>query len=219
MSVLPKPRVEKEGETARVYRLLKQSLLQCKFSPGDFLIELELARQCQTSRTPVREACNRLAQEGWITQVRYKGYRVPEVSLREVAEIYEYREVLETFTASRAAQAASDGRLDELAVAISIEDQPEPTPDELVQANEQFHLGLAAVAGNQRISDQLTAVLEHVHRFDILILGSRRESEWMAHREILDAIRQRDVAAAQSAMVEHVRASRNQMLKLFGGSP
>ncbi len=219
MPALPKPRQEKEGETARVYRLLKQSILQCEFSPGDFLIEVELARQCETSRTPVREACNRLAQEGWITQIRYKGYRVPDVSLREVAEIYEYREVLETFTAGKAAEVADKARLDELAEAISVEDQDAPTPDELVQANERFHLGLAAIAGNQRISDQLRVVLEHVHRFDILILGTRRDSEWMAHRDILDAIRKHDVAAAQQAMVEHVAASRNQMLKMFGGSP
>lgn len=219
MPALPKPRQEKEGETARVYRLLKQSILQCEFSPGDFLIEVELARQCQTSRTPVREACNRLAQEGWITQIRYKGYRVPEVSLREVAEIYEYREVLETFTAGKAAEVVDTARLDALAEAISIEDQPSPSPHDLVQANEQFHLGLAAIAGNQRILDQLRAVLEHVHRFDILILGSPRDTEWMAHRDILDAIREHDVAAAQRAIVQHVGGSRNQMLKLFGGLP
>ena len=208
ISVLPKPRIQKEGETARVYRLLKQAIVQCEFSPGDFLIEVDLARQCNTSRTPVREACNRLCQEGWITQIRYKGYHVPEISLREVAEVYEYRKVLECFAAAKAAETASDENLEALTATIGIENEPAPDLGELLQANEQFHLALAALTGNQRICDQLKAVLEHVRRLDIL----------GAHRDIIDAIRTRHPAEAQGAMAEHVDKSRSQILELFGGS-
>jgi DNA-binding GntR family transcriptional regulator len=216
MSVLPKPRIQKEGEAARVYRLLKEAIVLCEFSPGDFLIEVDLARQCHTSRTPVREACNRLCQEGWITQIRYKGYHVPEISLREVAEVYEYRNVLECFTAGKAAHTASDESLQALAATIGIENEPDPDLQALLHANEQFHLALAALSGNQRICDQLKAVLEHVRRLDIL--GSRRATEWMPHRGILDAIRTGNPATAQEAMAEHVDNSRNQILQLFGGS-
>ena len=216
LPVLPKPRVEKEGETARVYRLLKEAILQCEFSPGDFLIEVDLARQCKTSRTPVREACNRLCQEGWITQIRYKGYRVPEISLREIIEVYEYRKVLECFAAGKVSETASDECLSALAATIEIENELDPDLAQLVQANERFHLALAALAGNQRICDQLKAVLEHVRRLDML--GSRRDTEWMPHGQILDAIRAHNQAEAQRAMAEHVDRSRNQMLKIFGGS-
>ena len=216
MNVLPKPRAEQEGETTRVYRLLKQAILQCEFSPGDFLIEVDLARQCKTSRTPVREACNRLCQEGWITQIRYKGYRVPEISLREIAEVYEYRKMLECFTVGKVAETASEERLLALAAIIEIENDVDPDRGMLVQANEQFHLALAAAAVNQRIYDQLKSVLEHVHRLDIL--GSRRDTEWMAHREILDAIRARNPIEGQRAMALHIEKSRNQILKIFGGS-
>jgi DNA-binding GntR family transcriptional regulator len=216
MPVLSRPRVEKEGETARVYRLLKDAILQCGFSPGDFLIEVDLARQCNTSRTPVREACNRLCQEGWITQIRYKGYRVPEISMREITELYEYRKVLECFTAGKASETASDERLNALAATIDIENGPDPNLAELVQGNERFHLALAALAGNQRICNQLKMIFEHVRRLDML--GSRRDTEWIPHREILDAIRMRNRAEAQCAMAKHVDKARNQMLKLFGGS-
>ena len=73
MPVMLKPRVEKESEVDRVYRLIKAAIMQCEFAPGDFLVEVDLARQCETSRTPVREACTRLGHEGWISQIRYKG--------------------------------------------------------------------------------------------------------------------------------------------------
>lgn len=211
-----KPRTVKEGETARVYRLLKEAILQCKFVPGDFLIEADLARQCKTSRTPVREACNRLCQEGWIAQTRYKGYRIPEISLREIAEIYEYRKVLECFTSGRAAEIASDAQLQDLAATLEIENGSNPDAEAFVQANEVFHVTLANLAGNQRISDQVKSILEHVHRLDVL--GARRHSEWMSHQQIVAALQAHDPEGARRAMAAHLDGSRNQMLKLFGGS-
>ena len=63
--------------------------------PGDFLSEVELARQCETSRTPVREACNLLSQEKWIQRIRHKGYVLPPISIRDIIEVYEYRKLLE----------------------------------------------------------------------------------------------------------------------------
>ena len=93
-----------EGEVDRVYRLLKNWILQCEFRPGDFLTEVSLAERCETSRTPIREACNRLSQEGWISGIRHKGYVVPSISARDIVEIYEYRKLLECFNAEKAAQ-------------------------------------------------------------------------------------------------------------------
>src|SRR2546426_626600 len=81
----------KEGEVDRVYRLLKDWILQCEFRPGNFLAEVDLARKCDTSRTPIREACNRLSQEGWISRIRHKGYLVPAISIREIQPSCESR--------------------------------------------------------------------------------------------------------------------------------
>ena len=106
MKVLRKKHEEK-GEVDRVYRILKDAILQCQVLPGDFLVEIELARRCKTSRTPVREACNRLSQEGWISQIRHKGYIVPALSVREIVELYEFRKLLECHTAEQAAEIAS----------------------------------------------------------------------------------------------------------------
>ncbi len=215
MIELLKPRVQKEGEVDHVYRLVKEAILQCVFAPGDFLIEVDLARQCKTSRTPVREACNRLCQEGWISQIRYKGYKVPEISLLEISEIYEYRKVLECFTAEKAAEIATDERLRALAETVEIENGANPVFPELAQANAVFHLAVAAIARNQRICDQLKLVLEHVRRLDLL--GAQKDPEWVPHHDILDALRVHNPDEARGRMAEHIDNSRNQMLRLFGG--
>src|SRR5262245_28958592 len=104
-------RPKREGEVDRVYRLVKDWILQGRVRPGQFASEVELARLCKTSRTPVREACNRLAQEHWITHIRHKGYLVPPISVREIVDVYEYRKLLETFAVEKAAATITPDQL------------------------------------------------------------------------------------------------------------
>jgi DNA-binding GntR family transcriptional regulator len=215
MPVVLKPKVETESEVDRVYRLLKAAIMQCEFAPGDFLVEVDLARQCETSRTPVREACTRLGHEGWISQIRFKGYMVPTISVREIVELYEYRKVLECFTAEKVAETATEKQVAELAKMIEVERGPSPKPRELVEANEIFHLGVAAAAGNQRISDQLKLLLEHVHRLDIL--GTQKEPGWIPHHDLLAMLKAHKPDEARRMMASHIDSSRDRMLKLFGG--
>ena len=215
MPVILKPKVEKESEVDRVYRLLKAAITQCEFAPGDFLVEVDLARQCQTSRTPVREACTRLCHEGWISQIRYKGYMVPAISVREIVELYEYRKVLECFNAEKVAGTATEKQVAELAKMIEVERGPNPKPRELVEANEVFHLGVASAAGNQRICDQLKLLLEHVHRLDIL--GTQKEPGWIPHHDLLEMLKAHKPDEARRMMAAHIDSSRDRMLKLFGG--
>ena len=215
MPVILKPKVEKESEVDRVYRLLKGAIMQCEFAPGDFLVEVDLARQCETSRTPVREACTRLSHEGWISQIRYKGYMVPAISVREIVELYEYRKVLECFTAEKVAGTATEKQVAELAKMIEVERGPNPKPRDLVEANEVFHLGVAAAAGNQRICDQLKLLLEHVHRLDIL--GTQKEPGWIPHHDLLEMLKAHKPDDARRMMASHIDSSRDRMLKLFGG--
>lgn len=203
------------GEVGRVYRHLKDAILRCEFLPGDFLVEVDLARRYGTSRTPVREACNRLSQDGWIAQIRYKGYLVPAISGREILEIYEYRRVLECFTAERAAEIATDVQLAGLSETIKVESRPSPQPRNLVRANEAFHMAVAGVAGNRRVYDQLKLLLEHVRRLDTL--GTKKEPGWVPHEEILEALRSHRPAKARATMAAHIDRSRDRMLKLFGG--
>ncbi len=76
--------MEPISEADRVYRQLREWLVNAVLPPGQFLSEPDLAERCQTSRTPVREALSRLAQDHWITGIRRKGYLVTPISVREI---------------------------------------------------------------------------------------------------------------------------------------
>lgn len=167
-ATMAKNKTEKEGEVERIYRLLKTWLIECELAPGEFLAEVDLARRCETSRTPIREACNRLAQDGWITRIRHKGYLVTPVSVRDVLQLYEYRKVLECFSAEKASQVATAEQLDDLRRMIEVERDAKAGIPAIVPVNDRFHLGVAEIAGNQRLLDQLKLTLEYVHRLDKL---------------------------------------------------
>jgi DNA-binding GntR family transcriptional regulator len=204
----------KEGEVARVYRLIKGWILQGRARPGDFLAEVELARLCKTSRTPIREACNRLSQENWLTHIRHKGYMIPPITVREILDVYEYRKLLECFTAERAAATAKDAHLGALKEALALERKSRASQDDLLAANHQVHVGLAEIAGNRRVLEQLRRVLEYVDRLDILSL--EKDSHAVFHDEIVSAVEARNPRAARQAMAAHIDTARDRMLKLFG---
>jgi GntR family transcriptional regulator, rspAB operon transcriptional repressor len=202
------------GEVDRVYRLLKNWILQCEFRPGDFLAEATLARQCKTSRTPVREACNRLSQEGWISSIRHKGYVIPPISIRDIVEIYEYRKLLECFNAEKAAQTASREQLADLSNIVEVENNRTSKVSDIMAANDVFHLAIAEIAGNHHILVRLKATLEYVHR--LAILSTQKDSGWIPHWEILNAMESRKGIQARKAMAAHIDNSRDRILKLFG---
>lgn len=204
----------KEGEVARVYRQVKGLILQGRARPGEFLAEVELARLCKTSRTPVREACNRLAQENWLSHIRHKGYMVPPISVREILDVYEYRKLLECFTAERAAQTARDAHVAALKEALAAERKPGAAEENLLAVNHRIHLGLAEIAGNRRVLDQLRRTLEYVDRLDILSL--EKDAHPVFHDEIVRAVQNRNPRAARQAMAEHIDSARDRMVKLFG---
>src|SRR6186997_787445 len=131
---------EQEGEVERVYRLLKGWILDGRLRPGDLLSEAEYARQCETSRTPIREACNLLSKEKWIQRIRHKGYVIPAISIREIIEVYEYRKLLECFCAERAAASATPEEVRRLRELIAIEDQLDLDMAAFLRANQDFHM-------------------------------------------------------------------------------
>ncbi|MCC6395116.1 MAG: GntR family transcriptional regulator [Bryobacterales bacterium] len=205
---------EREGEVERVYRLLKGWILEGRLRPGDFLSEVELARQCETSRTPVREACNLLSQEKWIQRIRHKGYVLPPISIRDIIEVYEYRKLLECFTAERAAASATAEEVKTLRDIVAAEDRMDLDMDQFLKGNQTFHTRLGEIARNQRVLEQLLLTLQYVQRLDVL--STQRDTRPVPHRDIVRAIEARNVQEAGRAMAEHINVSRDQMLRLFG---
>ena len=210
----PKTKAEQESEVERVYRTLKSWLIEARLPPGDFLSELDLATRCKTSRTPIREAFSRLAQDGWLTRIRRKGYLVTPISIRDIVELYEYRKVLECFVVDKVAQSASHEQIEELAAIVGLEEDPGAKLPDILTANGTFHLRLAEISTNQRVENQLALVLCYVRRLDTIC--TQNVPGWIGHKEILSALRTHEAEAAKLVMARHIDLSLDKMLRLFG---
>jgi DNA-binding GntR family transcriptional regulator len=213
-TLVRKKKAEREGELERVYRTLREWLIAVRLRPGEFLSEVDLAAQCRTSRTPVREACGRLAQDKWLVRIPRKGYLVAPISVRDIVELYEFRRLLECFSAEKVARSASREQLEELGDLVRIENDPAAKLEEILPSNQTFHLRLAEIAGNQRVVDELKLALGYVQRLDTLC--TQTVPGWIPHTDILAALESHRPQEAQQAMALHIDSSRDKMIKLFG---
>ena len=210
---ISKTKTQAEGEVERVYRLLREWLMTAQLPPGEFLSDVVLAQKCKTSRTPIREACSRLSQDKWLSLIPRKGYLVKPISVRDIVELYEFRKLLECFSAEKAAQTATPECVAQLKSIIAVENNGRTDLGKILVANEAFHLRLAEIAGNQRVIDQLRLALGYVRRLDTLC--TQTVPGWIGHREIIRAIEQRKPGDARKAMAAHVELSLEKMIRLF----
>jgi DNA-binding GntR family transcriptional regulator len=203
-----------EGEVERVYRLVREWLITAQLPPGEFLSDVVLAKKCKTSRTPVREACSRLAQDKWLSLIPRKGYLVRPISVRDIVELYEFRKLLECYSAEKVARASTPESVAQLRKIVAVENDGDGDLNKILLANEAFHVRLAEMAGNQRVINQLRLALGYVRRLDTMC--TQTVPGWIGHREIIRAIEQGNPLEARKAMAAHIDLSAGKMIRLFG---
>ena len=148
------------SRTQRVYEELLRRIISGEIAQGAFLSEIKLATDFQSSRTPIREACIHLFKEGFLRVAPHKGYVVTEVSLEEIRELYELRQVLEPRAAERAA--ANDlgpefrtecEELIQLTRQLSEGERTYEAFIQLGQAEYGFHRAIAKAGGNKKVAE------------------------------------------------------------------
>ena len=103
-----------ENLSGRVYNEIKNLILGNSILPGQKLYHQELSERLGVSRTPVREALTRLAQEGYVSVLPNRGFTCKEIRLQEAAELYDFREALEAFAVEKAVEKLTPRALDGL---------------------------------------------------------------------------------------------------------
>jgi DNA-binding GntR family transcriptional regulator len=181
-----------------------------EMQPGEKISENELAQAYGISRTPVREAMQRLADEGLVEIFPQSGTFVARIPFEELPEAMVIRKALENTSASMAATRATRSQM--LTLASIIEQQREAAsvgdPSEFHRADELFHAKLAEIAGYPGIWRLVLQVKTQVDRFRrlTLILPHRMSAVIEEHEQVLIAIQKSDPAAASLAMMQHLDA-------------
>ena len=207
-SALPKiKRAKTLDEVA--YGHIKRAIITGGFDPGTFLAEVQLAQELGISKTPVREAMRRLQQERFLVNIPFEGYYAADISVHDILEMYQLRQLLECFLVRETVDMFSEGELDDLQSTLDAADEALATgnPERFVDLNRTFHHAFDRKYDNQRISDVLTNLDEHVQR--ILLYEFRDQPHYFltSHQEhylILGAIRERDKEAAEHLVKQHL---------------
>jgi DNA-binding GntR family transcriptional regulator len=181
---------------ARSYDGLRNLILTYEIKPNDRLNELELAKRFGVSRTPIREALNRLVVEQLLGFEPSVGFYRPKINVQEISNLYELRVIVETEGVRLAIQRATDAEIDELIEFWSVThaNNKAATEGDLIAADETFHERLVGLSHNEELVEVLRRLNARIHfiRWADSLGDRKHEESYRKHLELLEVLRQRD---------------------------
>ena len=209
--------------TDHVYSEILKKILSGEIKPGSRIREDILAEQLGVSRTPIREAVNRLTQNGFIINVKRKGLYCIKVTRQDLLNLLELRITLESLSFEKCIDLATEGEINEMQQIIDGFNEQFAvilTHDENILGSEmaqlhndydvRFHVGIARISNSVRL-------VQYVHEVEIMLLIARQRiyssSErveivrlsWTQHQQMIDAIQARNKEAAKALLEDHGR--------------
>lgn len=206
----------------QVYTVIWNQIASHQLQPGDKISDLRISQDLGVSRTPVREALYRLAQDGIVRAESRRGFFVTSFSSADVGEIYDIRTALEVLAVrlalrniSAAELATARQELDE--ARLLFEQGAAAAGKRWLKVDREFHLLLARTASNRRLDALLSGLQAQIAVFQVY--GTHiRQINLLAidhHQTILQALAERDGATAERAMERHIQEVKQLMLAEF----
>jgi DNA-binding GntR family transcriptional regulator len=198
----------RRGLADEVADRIRDAIFDGGYAPGSQLREVELAEALGVSRGPVREALLKLEREGLVRSEWHRGATVTTLSEVDVVELDSLRAALEQLAVELVVDRARD---DDLAAIDAVVRRMERAADEheLVRCDLDFHDAVYAAAGHRRLREAWQAIRSQVHLFLLTRIGVETEGYLTAipaeHRQLADALRARDRAAALDLFTAHRR--------------
>lgn len=206
---------------SQAYQALRKIILNGDLAPGERIFETKLAKQLEVSRTPIREAIWQLEQEKLIVSNSNGGFKIASLSWKDAVQLYDCRMALEQVSAEDACKNISTTQLKQLEKLVS---QAEESADsslekadilDLLEIDYHFHRLIAESSGNQwlltlleQVFDKMTLLRIQTTRHNPQVLEIRLE-----HRQIYEAIANRDAQLARQRISNHLIASKERVVK------
>jgi DNA-binding GntR family transcriptional regulator len=206
----------------RIYATLKHRILTCVMLPGERIVEKELCKEMQVSRTPLREAFNRLSLEGLIVLSPYRGYAVAPLTVGGYQELCKVRRIVEGGAAAAAAEVATPEdarRMREMAEGSYLPGSRESYLAYL-RRNSAFHLSVVQATKNRQLEAIVMSALDRHQR--PLYLGLDMDMDGAtsskAHMEIAEAVGEHDPERARRLMFEHIAEGEDRVVAALGAA-
>ncbi|MCC5986737.1 MAG: GntR family transcriptional regulator [Pararhodobacter sp.] len=203
---------------ADAYSLILAAIDEGIYKPGDRLVESELAERFGVSRTPVREALQRLETQSLLTRDG-RSLIVASLDHNQLAELYVVRAELEGLAARLAARHATVEEVRVLRDMVAADRMLTGNPNALSRANKRFHRQIHLASHNRFLVRQL----DLVHRSMALLATTSLEAEGRGeaaldeHEAIVEAIARGEGEAAEAALQSHISLAFETRLKLESG--
>jgi len=209
--------IERRTVAEEVYRSLRRDIITLRHRPGASLTEQELGNLYGSSRVPVREACGRLQQEGLLTSLPYKGYFVNQISLKDIGDCFDLRQMLEAHALELAFERATEDDLRRLEELASTEYRYHDWVSyaDFLDRNLDFHLQLAVLSRNERLVALLHDLLGGMQRFFFLglDLGDFAAEMRAEHEQLVSLLRRGAVSEAVTCLRSQIQSSHDRILR------
>jgi DNA-binding GntR family transcriptional regulator len=203
----------------QAYARLRGEILSCRLAPGAEVSEADIAERLQMSKSPVREALGRLRSEGFVKAYPRRGYQVVPLTISDLNELLDLRNIIETGAVGLAAERITEAELDELSrlADASYDTKIMSSLDQFVGANREFHAAIARACGNRRLYEQVVNCLDGLERFFYVGARTRDINPEVKddHHRLVNLLREHNVQAARDMIVEHNDGTREGLVKVI----
>lgn len=205
------PRKKVKAVKYLIYKKLRADIITGKKAPGSRLLIDELKNEFGTSVTPVRDALQMLNQEELITIKPRAGYYVALVSLKELHDMLELRQILELAAVEKAAEKISDDQIQSLEkVHAGYTDDDDATYPRYIEENRNFHCLIASASGNQELALQIGHIHDRLARFTTILRSGRKMID--IHGRLLKHLKANDPAKAKAELQKELDEAKNAIM-------
>lgn len=199
----------------RIFARFRKAIVEGEIPAGSKISEPELAREWGVSRGPLREAIGRLEACNLLVRRANVGARVVSLSVRDLLELYDVREALESTAARLAAERMEDAEVAELRALLEQQREQSEVKEGLAyfqrEGDLDFHYRIVQGSKNARLIGLLCNDLYHLvrmYRYQFGMASPRAKPAFVEHEHIVNAIADRDPQLAELLMRRHIRAAR-----------
>ena len=206
-------KLERENTSGTVANALRQMIVDGRLPAGERINEVHLAQALGVSRTPLREALARLANEGALNAVPRIGYFVRELTLEEVEHLYAIRPVLDP-EALRLAGVPDSKRLDHLEK-LNRKLATARAAETAIALDDEWHLALLADCPNRVLIELIENIILRTRRYETALMRETKNVIRATddHARILGALRRNDLPAACAALKQNMQSGRTPIIE------
>jgi DNA-binding GntR family transcriptional regulator len=206
----------------QLYHKIKKMIFDGFFKPGERIVESKLARDMNVSRSPVREAIRALEKEGLVVIDEKSRIIVYMPTVQDMEDVYQCRMALESLAVRLFIQRAADDEVNLIEETLrltqtKIEHCEGYDKDEVISLNARYHDLIIQFSRNIRLQKQLSDLKSLSYLYRVLNFRGENRANIILneHREIFDAIKQRNEQKASDSMIAHLNHDYNHLLELL----